>query len=129
MNSRFFLLFAPMMLAACSSLDRTDEIGRQPLQVGIATKADVVNSIGLPRKTEVDQKTGQEIWYYTGKPVSRRYFIPMPVAATNISPSLQMVHFADIGPKGVPQGESVVLTTIFDASGLMIFVKRSEDKK
>ena len=69
--------------AGCSSIDRSSELAHNRLEVGVATKSQVVDAIGLPAKTSRDDAQHVEFWYYTGKPEMSSYFIPMPIARSH----------------------------------------------
>lgn len=123
-SSIFFpLLFC--VVVGCSSLERADDIQHHRLQVGTSTKHDVVNAIGLPRKTEVDEKSGQEVWYYTGHAVSKGYFVPSPLAAVS-SGNVRTVYWTDVGSKNILGNDPVMLTCVFDSAGQLVFVKHKE---
>jgi hypothetical protein len=119
----FFVLFC--VLTGCSSLERADGLRNSHLQIGTSTKTDVVNTIGLPRKTEFDEKSGQEVWYYTGHPVSKGYFVPSPLAAVS-SGNIRTVYWTDVGQKNILGNDPVMLTCVFDSAGQLIFVKHKE---
>jgi len=65
---RSFLLASLLSttITGCSSIDRSDDIRRQHLVIGQATKDDVVRSIGLPKRVVTDDASGLEHWLYVG---------------------------------------------------------------
>jgi hypothetical protein len=115
--SVFFVVF----LGGCSTIDRTSDIANHRLSAGQSTKSDVVTQIGLPNK--VERKDKSEFWIFSGKELKQDYFIPLPVAAHQISPNTYQVYYRNIGPTlsvdFVPTlvcvfNEQGVLTDIFD---------------
>jgi outer membrane protein assembly factor BamE (lipoprotein component of BamABCDE complex) len=113
-------------LSACSAIDRTTEIERTPLQIGVSTKSDVVNAIGLPLRVDKNAASGAETWYYTGKAQSRGYFIPMPVAIRQVSPTTQIGYYLDVGPKNLIGNDPITLTCVFSADGHLVQATRQE---
>lgn len=122
---RRFLLFHTvvpglLLLAGCSSIERSDALRQHTLRAGTSAKSDVVNTIGLPRSTEKSGDGGREYWYYTGKPISTSYFIPLPVSSTPYTPGTNLVSYADIGSKNVIGDERVALICVFGADGKLL---------
>ncbi|GGY84036.1 hypothetical protein GCM10007388_16370 [Pseudoduganella plicata] len=109
-----------LVLAGCSSIERSDALQQHALQPGKSAKSDVVNTIGLPRSTEKSGDGSREYWYYTGKPISTSYFIPLPVSSTPYTPSSNLVSYADIGSKNVIGDERVALICVFGADGKLL---------
>lgn len=115
--------------AGCSSIDRTSAIGSHKLAIGSSLKKDVVNVIGLPLLIEKDATGTRETWYYTGKPISESYFIPLPVSVTPYTPGTQLVHYADVGTKNVIGKDPVILACIFDDDGRLLDVRYPKTKE
>lgn len=122
------LLSAFLCLPACSSLERSSDLAQHQLAASQSTKKDVVNSIGLPRSTERSGDGDVEYWYYTGKPISTSYFIPMPTSSTPYSPGLNTVHYADLGSKNVIGDQPVVLICVFNRAGQLVKFYKPEQK-
>lgn len=123
---RKFILYLTAVvfaLSGCSSLDRSATLKSPHLAIGTSLKTEVVNAIGLPRVVEKDASGQREIWYYTGKPVSESYFIPLPISSSQYTPNTQMVHFTDLGAKNVIGNDPVILTCIFDQSGRLVMIE------
>lgn len=113
-------------LSACSSIERTQEIGSHKLAAKVSSKTEVVNAIGLPRSIEKDETRGVEIWLYTGKPINTSYFVPLPIAAVPAGAGMATVYYLDAGSKNIPTHEPIVLALVFDRAGQLIEV---QDKK
>lgn len=122
------LLLTALCLTACSSLERGGDLAQHQLTASHSTKKDVVNAIGLPRSTEKSEDGEVEFWYYTGKPISTSYFIPMPISSTPYSPGMDMVHYADLGAKNVIGNQPVVLTCMFNRAGQLVKIYKPEQK-
>jgi hypothetical protein len=122
------LLLAVLCMPACSSLERSSDLAQHQLATSQSTKKDVVNSIGLPRSIEKYGDGEVEYWYYTGKPISTSYFVPIPTSSTPYSPGLNMVHYADLGSKNVIGGQPVVLICVFNRAGQLVHFYKPEQK-
>lgn len=109
-----------LMLAGCSSIECSDALRQHALQPGKSAKSDVVNTIGLPRSTEKSGDGSREYWYYTGKPISTSYFVPLPVSSTAYTPGTNLVTYADIGSKNVIGDERVALICVFGTDGKLL---------
>lgn len=120
------IIFLTVGMCACSAIDRTPEIKRTPLQIGVSTKTDVVNAIGLPLQVDKNAGAGTETWYYTGKAQIQGYFIGVPVASRQLTPTTRLVYVADIGPKNIVTDEPVVLTCLFSPDGRLVQAYRNE---
>lgn len=116
-------------MAGCSSLERSGDLANHQLAANQSTKKDVVNSIGLPRNTEKSADGEVEFWYYTGKPVSTSYFVPVPFAATAVGPETMMVQYGDLGKKNVVGNDPVVLTCVFNRSGQLVNFYKPDQKQ
>lgn len=93
-----------------------------------STKKDVVNAIGLPRSAEKSEDGEVEFWYYTGKPISTSYFVPMPTSSTPYSPGVDLVNYADLGAKNVVGNQPVVLVCMFNRAGQLVKIYKPEQK-
>lgn len=120
------LLSILVSLSACSSLERSDDIARHKLAAYQSTKNDVVNTIGLPRSVEKSTDGEVEFWYYTGKPISSSYFVPVPFAHTSYSPGIDLVRYADLGAKNVINNQPVVLVLTLDRTGRLLKIHHPE---
>ena len=109
-----------VLLGACSSLERSDDLKSHKLSTQVSNKTQVVNAIGLPRTIEKDEEKGIEVWHYTGKPMNTSYFVPLPVAAVPAGGGLSTVYYADIGKKLIDGKDPVVLMLVFDKTGQLI---------
>lgn len=116
------LVLLPLFLciSACSSLERSADLVQHRLIAGQSTKSDVVNSIGLPRSSEKTKDGNIEFWYYTGKPISTSYFVPIPVSRASYTPGLDIVNYVDLGSKRVIGNDPVVLVCAFNQVGQLI---------
>lgn len=123
------LSLALLALPACSSIDRSGDLQNHTLSAKTSRKTDVVNAIGLPAKTQKDAAKGLEFWFYTGKPISSSYFVPMPVAATPYSPGLTQVFYADLGAKNVTGNDPVALIAVFDSEGRLVDIYNPSARK
>jgi hypothetical protein len=122
------IAFLVTSLCACrSGIDRTRDLERAPLQVGVTTKSEIVDAIGLPRRVDKDAASGTETWYYTGKAQSRSYVVYVPFAITQVSASTQLVHLIDIGAKNVVDDQPVLLTCVFSPDGRLVQIHRKEN--
>lgn len=128
MTSVFFFVVS-VVLAACSSMDRSSDIKNHRLGVNISKKTDVVNAIGLPRRIESGEIDGSEVWFYTGKPISTSYFVPVPVAAVPATSGLTTVFYLNAGSQNVIENEPVVLALIFNKDGLLVVINNREKAK
>lgn len=104
-------------LISCSSLDRADVLSSTRPATG-ASKADVVNAIGLPLDVGIDA-SGRERWFYT-MTSARRSPAPVSSAAsqTRVGPHT--------GPEQSVAGKLVLLVYVFDTSGRLATVQQHE---
>lgn len=128
-------LLVPLMsgvalcLSGCSSIDRSSDLQHHALRAGSSNKADVVNAIGLPAKTDKDIAKGLEFWFYSGTSINTSYFIPVPVA-TAASRGLTTVFYSDIGAKNVTTPDATLQIFVFDRDGRLVDIhKPSTGKK
>jgi hypothetical protein len=109
-----------LLLSACSSLERSEDLKSHNLSVQISNKTQVVNSIGLPRIIERDEEKSVEIWHYTGKPINTSYFVPLPLAVVPAGGGMSTAYYTDIGKKLINGNEPVALVLVFEKSGQLI---------
>ena len=116
---------ASLGLEGCaSSIDRSSEIRSQRLQVGSATKNDVVRAIGLPRNVVVDPKNGCETWFYVGVADFSAAFVPMP---TYIGPNSATGTMVRVGASSAPKDATFI--AIFDKSAHLIEIQQPQPSK
>lgn len=123
-----WLLLTTLCLTACSSLERGGDLAQHQLTASLSTKNDVVNAIGLPRSADKSEDGKAEFWYYTGKPISTSYFVPMPTSSTPYSPGVDIVHYSDLGAKNVIGNQPVVLICMFNHAGQLVKIYQPEQK-
>lgn len=123
------LLLTSLCLTACSSLERGGDLAQHQLTVIQSTKKDVVNAIGLPRSTEKSEDGEAEFWYYTGKPNSTSYFVPIPTSSAPYGPGMDIVHYSDLGTKNVIGNQPVVLICVFSQAGQLVKIYKPEQKQ
>jgi hypothetical protein len=114
------LSLAAIVLSGCSSIERASDLQNHSLSKRTSRKTDVVNAIGLPIKTEKDASKGLEFWFYTGKPISSSFFIPLPVAAIPAGANLTQVFYSNLGAKNISSNQQIALICVFEQDGRLV---------
>ena len=114
-------------LQACSvSIDRSQEISNFSFDIGVTTKSAVIENLGLP--DSFARNSDNEILGYKGKADGTDFFIPMPVAAQQTSPTTMQVYYTDIGPSKRRELDAMDLILIFNKNGILIEAKKGSEE-
>lgn len=116
---------APLAMTGCaSSIDRSSDIRTQRLEVGHATKDDVVRAIGLPRKVVADAQAGLESWFYVGEADFSSAFVPVPIY---IGRSYSAAILVSVGAATAPKDATFV--AVFDKSARLVDIQYPQPAK
>ncbi len=125
---RIAILAGLVLLWGCaSSLDQTREIKDFQYINGVTTRSEVINALGLPDTSVVDDAKGVHILGYMGKADGSDLFIPLPVSSTYVGNDMYLVQALDVGGNRTAELQEMDVIFIFDKSNILINIRKPAD--
>jgi len=115
-----FLLLLLSLAACASTIGTKVDLEDAKFEVGVTTKNDVADTLGLPNAIAKDKAVGREFWAYNDSPQLTGLILPV-VSTTGGSLSAGTVTIPHFGSG---QADSAALVCAFDSKGVLVEIQK-----
>lgn len=114
------LLLMLVLTACASTIGNKIDLEEAKFEVGVTTKDDIADTLGLPNAIARDKAAGREFWAYNESPELTGLILPVvtTTGGTLSANTVTVPHF------GTGQAQKAALVCTFDLQGVLVEVKK-----